>query len=554
MHLAELLTTAVLLLGVSAVAITVSRRAGFGSILGLLAAGILLGPHTLETVADIGHLQAVTELGVVFLLFVIGLELEPRRLWAMRRMLFGLGSLQMVLTGAAVMMVALLRGQPWPASLILGLGLALSSTAFVAQLLAERGELASEHGRASLAILLLQDMAIVPVIALVPLLGPGNGETASVPGVERLTATLAALAMIGVVGHAILPSLLIRAAKRRNLEAFTILAVLAVVSSAWATHLAGLSPALGSFIMGVLLSRSTFRHQLAAEIAPYEGLLLGLFFISVGMSIDVGLFIENWASILVMVATLILLKGTLLFGLCRLFGLATAPAVRTSLLMTQGGEFGFVLFGEAVASGAMGAWLHTTALLVISISMMATPLLARVADRLVSVLDQSLPRGGHSSVGQADHVVIAGYGRVGQAVGAMLDQAGVRCLALDLDPDRIAVGQTIGHQVVYGDASEPRLLEQIGAGRAAALVIAIDRSDVAERIVSVWRALYPALPIIVRAHDLAGRDRLQSLGAQEVVLETLALSMALGEAALAQIGVDESTLRGAIEAVRRQYG
>ena len=551
MHSDELLTAAVLLLGTSAAALLVSRRAGFGSILGLLAAGILLGPHTPGPVVDIGQLRSATELGIVFLLFVIGLELEPPRLWAMRRMLFGLGSLQMALTGAALMMVALARGWPWQSSLVLGLGLALSSTAFVAQLLAERGELASEHGSTSLAILLLQDMAIVPVIAFVPLLGPGGGDTNSVSLIGRVALTLAALTAVGVLGHIVLPRLLARAASHRNMEAFAVLAILAVMLAAWVTHWAGLSPALGGFMMGVLLSRSSFRHQIAAEIAPYEGFLLGLFFISVGMSIDLGLFLASWASILLLVATLIAVKGAVLFVLCRLFGLGTASALRTSLLMTQGGEFGFILFGEAVASGVIGAQLHTTALLVISVSMAATPLLARLADRLAPDAGSSEPPGASLPTELADHVLVAGYGRVGQAVSTMLEQAGVSCLALDLDPDQIAAGRAVGRRVIYGDAGEPHLLEQVGAGRAAALVVALGQPNATERVVSAARSLYPALPIIARAHDLARRDLLERLGVQEVMLETLALSIELGEATLTRIGVDEAVRRDAAAAVRQ---
>jgi Kef-type K+ transport system membrane component KefB len=451
----------------------------------------------------------------------------------MRRMLFGLGSLQMVVTGAALMMVALARGWPWQSSLVLGLGLALSSTAFVAQLLAERRELASEHGSTSLAI--------VPVIAFVPLLGPGGGDTNSVSLIGRVALTLAALTAVGVLGHIVLPRLLARAASHRNMEAFAVLAILAVMLAAWVTHWVGLSPALGGFMMGVLLSRSSFRHQIAAEIAPYGGLLLGLFFISVGMSIDLGLFLASWASILLLVATLITVKGAVLFGLCRLFGLGTASALRTSLLMTQGGEFGFILFGEAVASGVIGAQLHTTALLVISVSMAATPLLARLADRLASDAGSSEPPGASLPTELADHVLVAGYGRVGQAVSTMLEQAGVSCLALDLNPDQIAAGRAVGRRVIYGDAGEPHLLEQIGAGRAAALVVALGQPNATERVVSAARSLYPALPIIARAHDLARRDLLEQLGVQEVMMETLALSIELGQATLTRIGVDEAT-------------
>ena len=243
-----------------------------------------------------------------------------------------------------------------------------------------------------------------------------------------------------------------------------------------------------------------------------------MFFISVGMSVDLGLFLASWAGILLLVAALVAVKGAVLFALCRLFGLGTASALRTSLLMTQGGEFGFVLFGEAAASGVMDAQLHTTALLVISVSMAGTPLLARLADRLAPDAGSSEPPGTSSPTEPDDHVLVAGYGRVGQAVGTMLEQAGVSCLAFDLDPDRIAAGRAVGRRVIYGDASEPRLLEQAGAGRAAALVVALDQPNATERVVSAARSLYPALPIIARAHDLAGRDVLERLGVHEVIL------------------------------------
>jgi CPA2 family monovalent cation:H+ antiporter-2 len=242
-----------------------------------------------------------------------------------------------------------------------------------------------------------------------------------------------------------------------------------------------------------------------------------------------------------------------LFALCRLFGLGTASALRTSLLLTQGGEFGFVLFGEAVASGVMGAQLHTTALLVISVSMAATPLLARLADRLAPDAGSSEPPGASVPTELADHVLVAGHGRVGQAVGTMLEQAGVNCLALDLDPGRIAAGRAVGRRVIHGDAGEAHLLEQVRAGYAAALVVALDQPNATERVVSAARSLYPALPIIARAHDLAGRDVLERLGVDEVVLETLALSVQLGDATLARIGVTEAVRRDAAEAVRQRH-
>ena len=383
MHLDELLTAAVLLLGASAAAIVLFQRAGFGSVLGLLVVGIALGPHTVGPVVNIGPIAAAAELGVVFLLFVIGLELEPGRIWAMRRTLFGLGTLQVVLTGLALAGVALLIGRPWQAALVLGLGLALSSTAFVLQLLAERDELGTRHGRAALAILLLQDMAVIPLLALVPLLAPGLDEPDAASIGWRFLVIAATLGAIIALGGLVLPRAFAAVARQRSAEAFAVVAVLAVLAAAWLAARADMSPALGAFVVGVLLSGSPFHHQVAAEVTPFKGLLLGLFFISVGMSIDLSVLADRWIEIAGLVVALILLKGLVIFGLCRLFGLPNAAALRTSLLLTQGGEFSFVLFGAAAGMGVMGAQLQTTALLVISLSMAATPFLVRLGDRLV---------------------------------------------------------------------------------------------------------------------------------------------------------------------------
>ncbi|MEK0085590.1 cation:proton antiporter [Benzoatithermus flavus] len=548
----QLLTTAVLLLGASTVAIVLFHRAGFGSVLGLLATGVVLGPHTPGPVIDIGPLTAATELGVVFLLFVIGLELEPRRLWAMRRAFFGLGTLQMVLSGAALAGAALVAGQPWRAALILGLGLALSSTAFVLQLLSERDELGSEHGRTAFAILLLQDIAVVPLLALVPFLAPGPaGDAAAVSPGPRLLLTLATVLGIVAFGGLLLPRAFAMVARQRSAEGFALMAALSVLVAAWVTHHAGLSPALGAFLLGVVLSQSPFHHQIGAEISPFKGMLLGLFFISVGMAIDIGLLLQHWPRILVAVLVLILLKGVVILALCRLFGLHAAAALRTALLMTQGGEFGFVLFAAAAGAGIIGSELHTTALLVISVSMAATPLLARLGDWLA----RHLPRAPGPTVEQAPdrHVVIAGFGRVGRAVAAMLDGAGVPYVALDLDLTRVLVARKAGRPVFYGDASDPLVLDRAGTGRAAALVITLDKASAAERIVTNVRSFYPGIPVVVRGHDAALGYRLERLGASIVVPETLELSLTLGRALLQRLGCSEDMIEEAARTVRERH-
>ena len=554
MHLDQILTASVLLLGASAVAIALFQRASLGSVLGLLCVGVLLGPHTIGPVVNIGPITAAAELGVVFLLFVIGLEIEPARIWAMRRHLFGLGTLQMLATGAVLAAVALLVGRPWPAAIVLGLGLALSSTAFVMQLLAERDELATEHGRTALAILLLQDMAVIPLLALVPLLAPGADEPDAATIGQRTVVILLTLAAIVALGRMVLPRLFATFARQRSEEAFAILAVLAVLAAALLSHHAGMSPALGAFVVGVLLADSPFHHQVAAEVRPFKGLLLGLFFISVGMSIDLGVLGERWGEILALVAALILLKGVVIWLLCRFFGLHDAAALRTSLLLTQGGEFSFVLFGAAASMGVMGAQLHTTALLVISLSMAATPFIVRLGDRMLSgtkgpeavpdpVTPPSLRR----------HVVVAGYGRVGHAIAEMLEETGIPFVVLEQDLRRVPPGPRERRRVFYGDGSDPQVLRSVATDQASALVVTLDRPAATERVVAVARQLFPDLPIVARGHDGPNSARLRALGASVVVPETLELSLILSEAVLRRLQVPEDVVADAAELVRRYH-
>ncbi len=555
MHLDELLTAAVLLLGASVAAIMLFQRAGFGSVLGLLAVGIVLGPHTAGPVVSIGPIAAAAELGVVFLMFVIGLELEPQRLWAMRRTLFGLGTLQVVVTGLALSAVGLAIGRPWPAATVLGFGLAMSSTAFVLQLLAERDEMRTRHGRAAFAILLLQDMAVIPLMALVPLLAVGAaGADAEGSIGTSLVAIVATLAGIVGFGLLVLPRVFAAIARQRSAEAFAILAILAVLIAAWLAQKAGLSPALGAFMIGVLLSRSPFHHQIAAEVTPFKGLLLGLFFISVGMSMDLTLLMARWGEIVSLVLALLLVKGLVIFLLCRLFDLPSPAALQTSLLLVQGGEFGFMLFGVAADMGVMGAQLHTTALLVIALSMAVTPFLVRLGDRLSGKMPgpEAEPRGGIETE-LTRHVIVAGFGRVGRAIAVMLEETAIPFVVLEHDLRRVPPGPREQRKVFYGDGSDPRILRSIAADRAAALVITLDRPAAAERLVAAARPLYPDLAIIVRGHDAEVGARLRELGATIVVPETLELSLIIGEAVLRELEIPDDVVADAAELVRSYH-
>lgn len=505
----------------------------------------MLGPWGDELGIAPTQLRQITEFGVVFLLFIIGLEMDPRRFWALRRAVFGLGVAQVVLTGLLLGLLALLVGQHWQAALILGFGLALSSTAFVLQLLEERGESGHTHGRLAFAVLLLQDLAVVPLLTLVPLLAGGAIVADAEPFWRRALLTLTMLGVVVLFGELLLPRVLDYVARLRNMQAFTSLAVLAVLVAAWALEIAGLSPALGAFLMGMLLSRSRFHHQIQAEVEPFRGWLLSLFFVSVGMSIDLGLLWGSLGPVLIALVLLIAAKALLLWLLVRLFGAGRGDAVRVALLLAQGGEFAFVLFGAAELAGILSRTTFLETVLLISLSMAATPLLARLGELLARRIE---PAHGHAAglAGAAAkldrHVIVAGFGRVGRTVGLMLRRAEVPMVALDLDSRTVLEGRRRGFDVHYGNAGDHRVLELAGAGRAVLVVVTLDNPAAAERVVAAVRNFYPSLRTLVRARDLAAADRLSELGASEVVPELTEMSLGLGERVLAAAAVPDDTI------------
>ena len=382
MHLEQILFAIFVLLTVAALFMALSAYVGLGSILGLLATGFIVGPSGLAITQRVTELRHVSELGVVLLLFVIGLEMRPEKLWLLRRVVFGLGSLQVVVTGLAIAAYASLTIESWKGALLLGLGLALSSTAFVVQILEERGDMATKYGTTSFGILLFQDMAIVPLLALVPLLSDqvDMGEPASF--LIRLARVVTALGGVIIFGRIVAPWLLDRLARQSNTEVFNAVIFIAVIGAALAMELAGLSMALGTFLMGMLLSGSPYRHQIETVVQPFKRVLLNLFFVSVGMSIDVEVLRSAGPMIAAHMLVLLMIKAVLLFGLSYLFGVSRTAALRVAFLLPQCGEFGFVLFGAAVTTGLMTPYGFAGAVLLISMSMAATPLLARVGDKL----------------------------------------------------------------------------------------------------------------------------------------------------------------------------
>ena len=548
------LTDILALLAAAVVAVPLAQRLGLGSVIGYLVAGTVLGPSGLGVIEQVSEIRQFAEFGVVFLLFVIGIEMKPARLWVMRRWVFGLGLSQLLITGAALAGIAVTLGLALKTAIIAGFGLALSSTAFGLQLLIEKRELTSLTGRTSFAILLLQDLAVVPLLALVSLLSGGGALIASAG-----TAVLEAVLVIGTVvfaGRYLLNPLLDRVAASQNAEIFTAAAVLLVLGVAWLMELAGLSMALGAFLAGLMLAESHYRHQIEADIQPFRGILLGLFFMSVGMSIDLGLLVDRPGLILALVAALMGIKALLAWGLCRLSGIDSGNATRVGLLLSQSGEFGFVLFSFATVSGVMPAPLFQTLLLIIALSMVTTPFIVALGDAWLrrrhdrEPLTEPMPDNLREP--QPD-IIIAGFGRVGQRVAAILAAAQIRFVALDHDRAKVEQGRRKGFPVYFGDASRFDVLRSVGAERSRMIIVTLDEPQQTQRLVQIIREHYPSLPIHVRARDRAHCEDLRARGATTAISETLEASLRLGEYALTGSGVPKKKSEQVIDDFRRSY-
>ncbi len=542
----------VVFLGAAVVFVLVSRRLGVNPIIGYLAAGVLIGPHGLRLIADADSVRDLAELGIAFLLFSIGLELSAKRLSVLRRQIFGLGSAQFLVTALIIGAVTLSLGATIEAAVIVGGGLALSSTAIVLQLLSERGEIASRMGRISFSILLLQDLAAVPLLAMVPLLGGGETDWGQL-GVAAATASAAAVAII-VAGRLAIRPLFRAMGGERGPEMFVALTLLTVLGTGLIAEAVGLSLTLGAFLAGLLLAETEFRHQVEADIQPFRGLLLGLFFMTIGMSIDLGVVLRHWSLAGGLVVTLIVGKAMVLYALCRIFGLSRAISVRTGLMLSQGGEFGFILIGGAMAAGVLPIEIGQICLVVISLTMMLTPLLANLGKRAAELVERQAAIGlaalEEENLDLEGHVIIAGFGRVGRNIARLLDSHRLPYVALDTDPARVRQGRAEGRSIFYGDASRPELLWGIGADRARAAVIAVNDDAAAMRMVTLLRQKLPDLQILVRVRDPAQIEALNRAGASAIVPETLEASLALGRRLLTSLGMPEKDVVSALDALR----
>jgi len=557
MHLDQLLLAVFILLAVTAVCVSVFSRLGMGSVIGFLAAGILVGPSGLAVTTEVEAIRHVAELGVVLLLFLIGLEMQPKKLWSMRRLVFGLGTTQIIATGLLIAAYAGLFFS-WQDAIILGLGLALSSTAYVLQMLGERSETTTAHGQASLAVLLMQDLAIVPILALVPLLSYAAPDSSDTSLALKIVIVAGVLSGVFLAGRYVFPLLLSWAAHRRNMDAFAMFAMIAVLGAAYVMELAGMSMALGAFMIGMLLSVSEYRHQIQAEVEPFKGLLLALFFISVGMSIDFGFLKLTGVAIAAHVAIIVFLKALTLLVLGVFFGLGRATSIRTAFLLSQCGEFGFVLFGAGLASGLLNDFQFAVAILTITVSMMVTPLMMRLGAWLANRFAEDREERTSASVSAITldpalerHVVVAGYGRVGQIICRMLDANHIPFVAFDINARLVDKGREAGHTVHFGTMSDPRVLDAAGVGRASALVVTLGAVQPTIRLISLVRTINPATPIFARALSLEAQDLLMASGATQVIPTVAEGGLLLGRLTLEAAGVSKENATELINTLRR---
>ncbi|RCV14844.1 hypothetical protein SETIT_3G011200v2 [Setaria italica] len=537
---------------------------GGSPVLGYLAAGVLIGPYGLSIIRNVHETKAIAEFGVVFLLFNIGLELSVERLSSMKKYVFGLGSAQVLATTAAVGMIAhRFAAVPGPAAIVIGSGLALSSTAVVLQVLQERGESTSRHGRATFSVLLFQDLAVVVLLILIPLISPNSSKggvgfqaIAEAMGMAAVKAVAAITAIIAG-GRLLLRPIYKQIAENRNAEIFSANTLLVIFGTSLLTARAGLSMALGAFLAGLLLAETEFSLQVESDIAPYRGLLLGLFFMTVGMSIDPKLLLSNFPAISVILGLLIIGKTLLVTFVGRLFGVSTIAAIRVGLMLAPGGEFAFVAFGEAVNQGLLSPQLSSLLFLVVGISMAMTPWLAAGGQFLASKFEQhdvrSLLPAESETDDLQDHIIILGFGRVGQIIAQLLSERLIPFVALDVRSDRVAVGRALDLPVYFGDAGSREVLHKVGAERACAAAITLDTPGANYRAVWALNKYFPNVKTFVRAHDVDHGVNLEKAGATAVIPETLEPSLQLAAAVLAQAKLPMSEIQETINEFRNRH-
>ncbi|WP_324263054.1 cation:proton antiporter [Altererythrobacter sp. H2] len=570
----DFLVIAFMILVAGIVAVPLATRFGLGSVLGYLLAGMAISPLLLALKVDIEALQVFAEFGVVMMLFLIGLEMEPKKLWAMRGRLLGLGGGQVVASTLVLAAVALAWGQAWQTALAVGMVLALSSTAIVVQSLTEKGLLRSEGGEASFSVLLFQDVAVIPILALLPLLtlpelaglahnggsGGGHGHgggwtlTEGMPGWLAGVTTVGAVALVALIGNYLTRPVFRFIATARLRELFTAVALAFVIGIALLMTFVGLSPALGTFIAGVVLANSEYRHELEADVEPFKGLLLGLFFITVGAGIDFVLASERYTEVLFWAAVVIAAKLLILLAIARLADIRREAGWLVALSLAQAGEFAFVLIAFAVANAVFAEPLADLLLLVVALTMLATPLLFIVYDKVIARMYCGGAARDADRIEEEHPVIIAGRGRMGGIVDRMLQAGGFQTTVIDYDSAHLEIVRKFGFRSYFGDATRPDLLHAAGIERAKLLVVALDEREQIDKLVKYALANFPNLHVTARAIDRNHVFELWSYGCRDIIRETYDSSVRMGRSAYQALGIDRQqaqAMSDAFEAMDR---
>lgn len=541
----------IILLIAAVIAVPFFQAIRLGAVPGFLIAGVVVGPYGLGLIDNISDIRHLAEIGVVFLLFVIGIELKPSRLWQMRRLVFGLGTLQLVFTSLLIGGVAhIVFSIPLQVAILVGPALALSSTAFVLQILSEKKLLTSMFGRTSFSILLLQDLAVVPLLVLVPLAAMPElsiGEDIGIAFAE----TILLLGLVVLIGRYLLHPILHRIALSGSPEIFTASAVLVVLGTALITEHAGLSMAMGAFLAGLLISDSSYKHQIMAEIQPFRGLLLGLFFMSMGMSLNLNLLLESPVFFIGLVCLLIAVKAFVLLPITYVFTRKLKHSIAVALLLAQSGEFALVIFSLSFQSELIVETVYQQLLLVVLLSMLATPFLAYFAHRLVAKTKSIKSKNEEPPVSAP--IVIAGFGRVGRRIGEILSIAKMPFVALDVDNNIVEIERAKGYPVFNGDVRNPELLKSAGASNSEIIIVTLNDPDATEQVVETLRKSYPDIIIYVRGQRISHCRKLRKLGATAVISENVEASLELANIVLTHAGLKETKIKNIITNFREKY-
>ncbi len=546
------LTQLVALLAAGVIAVPVFRRLGLGSVLGYLVAGLLIGPFGLGLVQDAESILHAAELGVVLFLFIVGLEMEPTKLWGLRKQIFGLGAIQVVTCGLLLTGAGILLGFTPVVAFVAGMGFVMTSTAIVMQILAERGELATPQGQKIVSILLLEDLAIVPLLALVAIMGPGVGDGGTMLS-RWISIGVAAASVVVVVfaGRWVLNPVFRLLADSKAREVMTAAALLVVLGAALIMQLGGLSMAMGAFLAGVMLSTSTFRHQLEADVEPFRGILLGLFFLAVGMSLDLSVVGANWLIIAGSVLAYMIIKGLAIYGIARMFKAPHWMALERSVLMAQGGEFAFVLYTTALGNGIFTAELNAIFTATVIISMILTPF-SIIALRFFQPKQEQSMEGVEEPDGLTGNVLVIGFGRFGQIATQPLLARGLTVSIIDNDTEMIRVAGQFGMKVYYGDGTRLDILHAAGAENADAVLIAVDNKEEATRIAELVKSEFPLTKVLSRAFDRVHAMELVKLGVDYQIREVFESALAFGQETIMQLGATAEEAAEVIEGVRQR--